>query len=69
MCTDEDFDAKLEKLLDECSGADLLAIPGLYEVVSEHFNNEILAALATEKREREETYESMLNREAKGRRK
>ena len=45
----EDFDAKLEELLDECTGADLLAIPGLYEVVSEHFNNKVIAAVASDK--------------------
>ena len=40
--TQADFDRILEDLLDKESGASLLAIPGLFEAVSEHFNNEIL---------------------------
>lgn len=43
--TQEAFNAKLEELLNEMGGAELLAIPGLYEVVSEHLNNEVLEAL------------------------
>lgn len=38
----EDFDEILEELLDKATGAQLLQMPGLYEVVSEHFNNEVL---------------------------
>lgn len=41
----EAFEAKLEELLDGMSGGQLLAIPGLYEVVSEHLNNAVLEAL------------------------
>lgn len=44
----EDFDRKLEEILDGETGASLLAIPGLYEVVSEYLNNEVLAALKLE---------------------
>lgn len=39
---DERFDRLLEEKLDDATGAELLAIPGLYEVVAEHYNNEIL---------------------------
>lgn len=46
------FDRKLEELLDEMSGAELLAVPGLYEVVSEALNNEVLRALEREDAER-----------------
>ena len=41
--TQEDFNRILEEQLDKESGATLLAIPGIYEIVSEHFNNEVLA--------------------------
>lgn len=39
--TNEDFDRILSDILQE-EGRNLLAIPGVYEVVSEHFNNEVL---------------------------
>lgn len=47
--TDEEFDKALEAILDEATGAELLAIPGLYEVVSEHFNNEAIDVAREEK--------------------
>jgi len=40
--TDEQFDAALERIIGKCSPAQLLAIPGAYEVFSEEFNNEAL---------------------------
>ncbi len=40
--TQEQFDAALVELLDGMSGADLLALPGVYEVVSEALNNEAI---------------------------
>lgn len=49
--TQEEFDKALEIFLDEATGAELLAIPGLYEVVSEHFNNEAID-LAREEKEK-----------------
>lgn len=39
--THEEFTEILEDLVHENSGT-LLLIPGVYEVLSEHFNNEIL---------------------------
>ncbi len=47
--TQEMFDKKLEELLDKETGGSLLMIPGLYEVVSEHFNNAVLEALEEER--------------------
>lgn len=47
--TQEEFDKALEAILDEATGAELLAIPGLYEVVSEHFNNEAIDVAREEK--------------------
>ena len=38
----EMFDEALTELLEEASAAELLSIPGLYEVVSEHYNNEAI---------------------------
>ena len=47
--TDAMFDAKLGQILDKQTGAELLAIPGLYEVVSDHFNNQVLGELEADK--------------------
>jgi len=38
--TTEDFDRRLQEYVE--NEIDLLSIPGIYEVVSEHFNNQIL---------------------------
>ena len=46
----EEFDAALTSILDEATTAELLSIPGVYEVVSEHYNNDALK-LAIENRE------------------
>lgn len=43
--TPEMFLQKLEELLDDMTGEQLLMIPGLYEVVSEHLNDAVLEAL------------------------
>lgn len=40
--TDEDFDRILAGILDALSGEQLLQVSGVYEAVSEHFNNEVL---------------------------
>lgn len=40
--TDEEFKDALADLLNEHPAASLLIIPGIYEILSEHFNNEIL---------------------------
>ncbi len=40
--TDEEFDSILADLVFENAGT-LLEIPGVYEAVSEHFNNEVLS--------------------------
>jgi hypothetical protein len=50
--TDEMFSEKLEEILDEGSASDLLAIPGIYEIVSEHFNNDVIERLVDERRHR-----------------
>jgi len=38
------FDEQLELILDR-EGRNLLAVPGLYECVREHFNNEVIERL------------------------
>jgi len=44
--TQEMFDEELEKIVEEkASEGTLMAVPGLYEVVSEEFNNEVLERL------------------------
>lgn len=40
--TTEEFDAALTEILDQASAYELLQIPGLYEVVSEYYNNEAI---------------------------
>ena len=40
--TDEQFDAILQDLVEK-NVKTLLSIPGVYEAVSEHFNNEVLS--------------------------
>ena len=41
--TDDDFDRILLELVEEEKASTLLQIPGVYEVVSEYFNNEVLS--------------------------
>jgi len=48
----EEFDGVLEELLDEES--DVLGIPGVYEVLFEHFNNDVLDYAEAEGREFDE---------------
>jgi hypothetical protein len=47
--TTEEFDAALDIALDGVSQAELLAIPGVYECVSEYFNN-LAISIAVEQR-------------------
>ena len=42
--TNEMFDEQLELILDR-EGRNLLAVPGVYECVREHFNNEVIERL------------------------
>ena len=47
--TDEMFDNKLEDILARHTGDGLLYIPGVYELVKEEFNNEVLQELERER--------------------
>lgn len=49
--TNELFDEKLTELVDDMTSDELLAVPGVYEVIKEHLNNEVLEALANEREE------------------
>lgn len=40
--TDEQFDQALIEIVEETSAETLLRIPRVYEVLSEHFNNEVI---------------------------
>ena len=44
----EQFDAKLWELVAEMSPAELEALPGFYEIVSEELNNEVIKAIQEE---------------------
>lgn len=46
--TDEMFDAKLVELLAKMTAQEILQIPGVYEEVSEHLNNQALDELERE---------------------
>lgn len=41
--TQEDFDNILKELVEGTSADELLQIPGVYEALSEHFNNDVLS--------------------------
>ena len=47
--TNEMFDVKLQELIRKQSPAQLLAVEGLYELLTEHFNNQVLEELEKEK--------------------
>jgi len=47
--TQDMFDSKLTEILGRQTADRLLAVPGIYEVVSEHFNNEVLDAIAEDR--------------------
>ena len=40
--TQEEFYDILQDLVSACSASTLLSIPGIYEVLCEHFNNEVI---------------------------
>ncbi len=42
MITQVEFDTELIQLLKETEAVHLISIPGIYEILSEHFNNEII---------------------------
>ena len=44
--TDKDFDYHLEKTLHDVRAETLLQIPGIYEILAERYNNEVLDAWA-----------------------
>lgn len=58
-CTvkNEEFDEELAKIMDEQPASHLLSVPGIYEVVSEHFNNEVLQRLQNKRDIEEEEVE------------
>jgi hypothetical protein len=43
--TDEMFDNKLVEIIDRYPASHLLGIPGVYEAVAEHYNNQVLDEL------------------------
>ena len=46
--TQNDFDIYLDKLTDQASKAEILSLPGVYEIVAEAYNNEVLKTWAEE---------------------
>ena len=49
--TDDKFDEILVEILNEHRGGQLISIPGVYEILSEEFNNEILGRWAARQEE------------------
>jgi hypothetical protein len=49
--TTEMFAKKLEELVGKLSTAELMAMPGFYEIASEELNNEVLKELEDEREE------------------
>lgn len=47
--SDDEFDAILVNILSKKIGSQLLVIPGIYEILAEEFNNEILATWEIER--------------------
>ena len=47
--TNEMFDNKLEEMLRDTNAIDLLSMPGVYEILAEEWNNDILSALESER--------------------
>ena len=43
--TDEMFDEELIAILRDIPSSELLRIPGIYEILKEEFNNEVLSSL------------------------
>jgi hypothetical protein len=52
MMTDEDFVEILKRMMNE-EGANMLSIPGVYELVSEYYNNDIIDEWLSRNNERE----------------
>ena len=52
--THEDFVKHLQRVLSDQSANDMLAIPGVWEVLSEHFNNEALESWEAEQEMKKE---------------
>ena len=47
--TQEMFDDKLYETLDFVTAASLVTIPGIYEILSEYYNNQIIEELEMER--------------------
>ena len=46
--TSEMFTEELERLVSQMTTGELMSLPGFYEIVSEHFNNDILDNLSND---------------------
>jgi hypothetical protein len=47
---DEQFDRKLVEILDRTPASHLVSIPGIYEILSEAYNNQVISELWDEGR-------------------
>ncbi len=58
--TNEDFIGILTSILGEKNGTDLLSIPGIYEILAEYYNNQVLEIWAAKFRQTHTTIANML---------
>lgn len=56
--TNDDFEKHLLYVLDGMTPNDFLSIPGVYEIVAEYFNNDILESWAEDQEDQEDEDES-----------
>jgi hypothetical protein len=49
--TDEMFQNKLEEIVEAASTEELMSIPGISEILREHYNNDVLCELDEEREE------------------
>lgn len=47
--TQEEFDAKLDELVASMTAVEIFAMPGVYEIVSEQLNNEVIRAIESDR--------------------
>jgi hypothetical protein len=52
--TNEIFDEELKEVLAGQTALEILDIPGIYEILSEHYNNEVLTNLQRHREEEED---------------
>jgi hypothetical protein len=58
--TQQDFDNILFEKLENMKASEIIRLPGIYEIVSEEFNNEILSEWDAEQERKKETFDTII---------